>query len=64
MRLAALTKNTAVLFETLMAMMGRVLEALYRAGSEWRDKFDGADWWRGGAGCYPMGEEHVVEERR
>jgi hypothetical protein len=42
--------------------MEQVLKALHRAGSEWRDKFDGAEWWSGGAGCYPMGEEHVVEK--
>jgi hypothetical protein len=44
--------------------VGQVLETLYRAGSDWLDKFDGADWWNGGVGCYPVGEEHVVEERR
>jgi hypothetical protein len=40
----------------------RVLEVLYRANSEWRDGPDGAHWCRLGAGCYPMGEEHVVED--
>jgi hypothetical protein len=43
--------------------VGPVLEASYRAGSEWRDTFDGADWWSIGTGCCPMGDEHVVEER-
>jgi hypothetical protein len=28
------------------------------------EKFDGADWWSRGASCYPMGEEHMAEERR
>jgi hypothetical protein len=27
-----------------MYVMGQVLEALYTAGNEWRDRFDGADW--------------------
>jgi hypothetical protein len=40
-------------------VVGRVLEALYRASRRWRVRFDGADWWRGGVGRYPMGEEHV-----
>jgi hypothetical protein len=25
-------------------VVGRVLEALYRAGGEWQDRSDGADW--------------------
>jgi hypothetical protein len=40
------------------------LEALYGSGSMWRVGFDGADWWSGRAGCYPTGDEHVVEEKR
>jgi hypothetical protein len=35
-----------------------------RAGSRWRVRFYGGDWWSGGAGCYPMGEEQVVEANR
>jgi hypothetical protein len=34
------------------------------AGSRWRVGLDGADWWSGRAGCYPMGEEHAVKEKR
>jgi hypothetical protein len=37
------------------------LEISCRAGSRWRVGSDGADWWSGRAGCYPMGEEYVVE---
>jgi hypothetical protein len=44
-------------------VLGQALKALYRADSEWRGRFDGADWWRGGTGCYQMGQEHVVDER-
>jgi hypothetical protein len=39
-----------------------ILEALYRAGSRWEVGFDDADWWSRRVGCYPMGEEHGVEE--
>jgi hypothetical protein len=39
------------------------LEALYRADSRWRVGFDGSDWWSGRAGCYPIGDEHVTEEK-
>jgi hypothetical protein len=35
------------------------LEALYRALSSWEVGFDGADWWKGGASCYTMREEHM-----
>jgi hypothetical protein len=44
-------------------VVGRILAALYKTGSRWRVGFDGADWWSGRAGCYLMGEEHVVEEK-
>jgi hypothetical protein len=32
---------------------------LERGGREFVD----ADWWSGIVGCYPMGEEYVVEEK-
>lgn len=44
-------------------MVGRFRKP-YMAGSRWRVGLDGADWWSGRAGCYPMGEEHAVKEKR
>jgi hypothetical protein len=35
----------------------------YRTGSRWQVGCDGANW-SGRAGCYPIGDEHVVRERR
>jgi hypothetical protein len=37
--------------------------AILEEGSMWRVGFDGAYWWSGRAGCYPMGDEHVDEEK-
>jgi hypothetical protein len=44
-------------------MVGRFLEALYRDGIRWRVGFDGAYWWSGRAGCYLIGDEHVLRTR-
>jgi hypothetical protein len=41
-----------------------LLAVLYRAGSRRGVGFDGADWWSGRAGCYPIGDEHVTEEKK
>jgi hypothetical protein len=44
---------------------GQVLETLYRARSEWWDRFDGADWWSGllsnGRGASGWRKEEVKE---
>jgi hypothetical protein len=51
-------------FERWQAREDATLKPLYRAGSRWQVGFDGADWWSGRVGCYPIGEEHVVEKKR
>jgi hypothetical protein len=45
-------------------LFGPLLEDLHRRGSSRRVRFDGADWWSGRAGCYPIGHEEVAEEKR
>jgi hypothetical protein len=40
-------------------VVGRVVEALYRAGRRWRVRFNGADWWSRGVGRCRVGLEHL-----
>jgi hypothetical protein len=47
-----------------MCRVWEFFEALYMACSRWQVGFDGADWWTGRVGCYPMEEEYVHEEER
>jgi hypothetical protein len=48
------------------SVCARIFLFAFRAqrGNRWRVGFDGADWWSGREGCYPIGDEHVVEEKR
>jgi hypothetical protein len=40
------------------------VEAVDRSGTGQEVGYDGSDWWIRRADCYPIGNEHVVEEKR
>jgi hypothetical protein len=54
--------NCHLLSESVMA--GHFLQPYTGHAERGRVGFDGADCWSGRADCYPIGDEHVAEEKK